>query len=98
MEWLVWIGLLGLLTAQQISNHIWRNKIDTRLASLTWSLDQFRTRQNKIAMQKVSQKNPPVDSRARTTVRDTHDLKPTGRMSMGVHRGKVRFERTTDDN
>lgn len=90
MEWLVWIGLLTL-GAGQVAN--WR-----KLKGIEEHLLVFRTRQGKIASQRTGVANPKVDSRARTTIRDTKDLPATARISTGVHRKKRNFDRLTPDN
>lgn len=90
MEWLVWIGIFALGAGQAAT---WRklNKMEEHLLV-------FRTRQGKIASQRVSTANPQVDSHARTTVRDTPDLPATARISTGVHRKKRDFDRLTHDS
>lgn len=90
MEWLVWIGILALGAGQAAT---WR-----KLSKVEEHLLVFRTRQGKIASQRTRVANPKVDSRARTTVRDTNDLPVTARISTGVHRKKRNFDRLPDDN
>lgn len=51
-------------------------------------LEAFRVRQGSIRSNRSSTQRPVIDSRGRTTSRDTNDLPPTGRMSMAVHRKK----------
>lgn len=58
----------------------------------------FRVRQGQIGRQKAVTKNPTVDSKARTVVRDTDDLPLTGRMSTGIHRVRSTDARIDYDN
>jgi hypothetical protein len=56
-----------------------------------------RVRQGEISRQKMNHATPTIDSRARTSVRDTDDLPATGRMSQGLSRRKNHDRHTDDD-
>ena len=72
-----------------------------QLKALKYQVNQLenlsRARLGTVGRQVVSVKNPPVDSRARTTRRDTPDLPSTGRMSIAVHREKSNHGNSPDN-
>lgn len=82
MIWLVWIVLLILSIALlAVSRRLRQAEVLIMAHSL-----QLRTRQGRSESQVVSNRNPRVDSRARTTKRDSFDLPLTGRMSQAIVR------------
>lgn len=89
MDWLVWITLIVLVVFQMVTWH----KVD----NLTEDLKVLRTRQSRVAQSVTTVRNPHVE-RARTSVRDTHDLPTTARMSIGRKRKVKRFDSTAYDS
>lgn len=51
-----------------------------------------------ISALRAHQPTPRVDSKVRTTRRDTDDLPVTGRMSQGVKRIRTTYDSSSDDN
>ena len=90
----MWIALIAIFVAQiKILSGV--KSLGNRLSELENSL---RVRQGNISSQRATRANPKVDSKARTVVRDTHDLPLTGRMSQGVHRKKREIDSLTEDS
>lgn len=108
MIWLVWILLAGFAALGILGITLWRRLVDLetkviiQAASINTKLNALelalRVRQGKVSFAQASQGSPTIDSRARTTTRDTDDLPVTGRMGKGLTRKRRSFDRLTDDN
>lgn len=62
-------------------------KINAELLALRAQVKVLTTvRQQRVASSRSNKGTPVVDAKARTTVRDSHDLPTTGRMSTGIQR------------
>lgn len=86
MDWLVWITLIAVLV---VLVFILRKMyiMDDRVKVVAKGLDQFRVRVGEVKQHRTGDKVPHVDSRARTTVRDSGDIPVRGaRISTAVHR------------
>lgn len=96
MDWLVWITQLVTLVAL-----LWVFDRLRRMSSELRKLEVLlRVREGRVASKRSSISTPEVDSRARTTRRDTPDIPARGgRMSQAVQRRKrdVGESDTTDD-
>lgn len=93
LVWMIAIFVLLVLIAILLKQLL--NAILLGTERIIEALYTFRVRQGNIARQRTSEQNPQVDAKARTTVRDSHDLPTTGRMSTGIKR--VRSDRARPD-
>lgn len=87
---LVWMALILVIVLQVLTYN--------RMERIERDIEVFRVRQGRIAGSRASTAVPKVDSRARTTRRDTPDLPATGRMSTAVHRQRSNGRGLTDDS
>lgn len=73
-------------------------RVEDKIRAHNTLLEGFRTRQGRLAGTRTTQATPRIDSKARTTRRDTADLPTTGRQSMGVHRVRSNGGRIDSDS
>lgn len=93
-----WLVLLLASIVIQIITMRRLSRVEDKLRHNNMLIEGLRTHQSSIARSKTSTASPTVDSRARTTRRDTADLPATGRMSQGVHRIRSNGGRIDSDS